>query len=303
MDPSGPARQRHVVVGNINLDVTLVVPRYPGPDENVRATDFWIGLGGAAANYAIAVANLGHDAALVARAGREARILGLLDVLRESGVDTSHVKVVDEPVGVVVIVMVPEAGSRSMITMRGANAALSLDMIPASAGDVLHLASVRPGLVVEAAETLGYDMVTYDPGGEAFQDPRGVAEAAAHVDIMMLSNRELEAVAGTPLIDAAMRLLRGRLRLLVVKHGRGGAALVERDGSIHYVNTFRVEKPVDVTGAGDAFDAAFNVWLLETGDARQALRAAVAAGAAKTVKRGSSSMPTRREVEELLRSR
>jgi ribokinase len=302
MGVSRSAKQRHVVVGNINIDVTLVVPRLPGPDENVRATDFWVGLGGAAANYSIAVVKLGHEASLVARAGREAKALGLLELLKNSGVDTSHVKVVDEPAGVVVVILIPGVGSRSMITMRGANAALSADMIPEAAGDVLHLASVRPDIVVEAAENLGYELVTYDPGGEAFHNPKGVSEAASKVDILMLNNRELEAIAGGPVVDAALRLLRGRLKLLVVKYGKGGAVLIQRGGTTYYVNSFRIEEPVDVTGAGDAFDAAFNVWLLETGDARKALEAAVAAGAAKTTKKGSSSMPSRDEVERLLAS-
>lgn len=302
MDVPRPTKQRHVVVGNINIDVTLVVPRLPGPDENVRATDFWVGLGGAAANYSIAVVKLGHEASLVARAGREAKALGLLELLEENGVDISRVKVVNEPAGVVVVIMIPGIGSRSMITMRGANAALSADMIPSAAGDVLHLASVKPEIVMEASEKLGYDIVSYDPGGEAFHNPKGVSEAASQVDILMLNNRELEAIAGGPVVDAALRLLKGRLKFLVVKYGKGGAVLIEKGGTTYYVSSFRIEKPVDVTGAGDAFDAAFNVWLLETGDARKALKAAVAAGAVKTTKKGSSSMPSRGEVEKLLSS-
>lgn len=302
MDIPRLTKQRHIVVGNVNIDITLVVPKLPGSDENIRATDFWVGLGGAASNYSVAVARLGHKASLVARAGREAKALGLLDFLAENGVDISYVRVVDEPAGVVVVILLPSAGSRSMITMRGANALLSADMIPDGAGDLLHLASVRPDIVIEAGDRLNYDFITYDPGGEAFHNPKGVLMAASKVDVLMLNNMELKAVAGWPVFDAALKLFRGRLRFLVVKHGRGGAVLIERDGSIYSVDSFRVEKPVDVTGAGDAFDAAFNVWLLETGDPEKALKAAVAAGALKTTKKGSSSMPSRDEVEELLKS-
>ncbi|GAB6148460.1 carbohydrate kinase family protein [Stetteria hydrogenophila] len=295
-----PARQRHVVVGNINIDITLVVPRIPGPDENVRAADFWLGLGGAAVNYTIATVKFNHEASLVARTGREAEALGLLDELRRSGVDISHVRVVDEPTGVVVVLLLPSLGSRSMITIRGANEALTSDMIPDAAGDVLHLASVKPKLVMEACERTSYDYISYDPGGEAQHDPRGVGRASSMVDVLMLNYKELEYVAGGPVVDAARRLLRGRLKYVAVKLGSGGAVLVGRDGMVYRVESFRVEKPVDVTGAGDAFDAAFNVWFLETGDVRKALEAAAAAGAVKATKKGSSFMPSRREVEEVL---
>ena len=300
MAEAEPHLQRHLAVGNINLDVTLSIPRLPGPDENVRAREFWLGLGGAATNYAIAVARLGHKPVLVARAGREAVALGLLNTLKREGVDVSLVRVVDEPIGVVVVLLVSEMGTRSMVTMRGANELLDASLVPRGSWDVVHFASVKPA-VLEGADYGESKLVSYDPGGEVFVDPEGVRRAAGLVDVMMVNVKELEAIAGGTGVDEALALMRGRLRYLVVKKGRGGAVLLSRDGSVYNVNSFQVERPVDVTGAGDAFDAAFNVWLLETGDPAKALEAAVAAGSAKTLKRGSSSMPYRSEVEEMLR--
>jgi len=293
--------QRHLAVGNINLDITLSIGKLPGPDENVRAESFWVGLGGAATNYAIAVAKLGHKPFLVARAGREARALGLLDKLREEGVDVSFVRVVDEPIGVVVVLLISRESVRSMITMRGANEGLRPEHVPGGSWDIVHFASVRPEIVKSVAGRAR--LASYDPGGEVFVDPSGVREAAYDVDIVMLNSKELEAVTGVKDIGkAAKNLIGGKVKFVVVKKGRGGAVLYSSDGLVANVNSFRVERPVDVTGAGDAFDAAFNVWLLETGDPIMALKAAVAAGSAKTTKKGSSSMPTRREVEEMLAS-
>lgn len=293
------AVQTHLAVGNINLDVTLSIPRLPGPDENVRARDFWLGLGGAATNYAIAVARLGHKPVLVARAGREAVALGLLDSLKREGVDISLVRLVDEPIGVVVVLLVREMGTRSMVTMRGANELLDASLIPRGRWDVVHFASVKPSLIEEA--DYGHArLVTYDPGGEVFVDPEGVRRAAGMVDVVMVNARELEAVAGGDSVEHVLGLMQGRLRYLIVKKGRGGAVLFSKDGKVHNIDSFHVDRPVDVTGAGDAFDAAFNVWLLETGDPATALRAAVAAGSVKTLKRGSSSMPYRGEVEEVI---
>jgi len=290
--------QEHVAVGNINIDVTLRVPRLPRPEENIRAIEHWIGLGGAASNYAIAVSRLGQRVSLVARAGREAVALGLLERLKEAGVDLSHVEVSDEPSGIVVVLLPhsPRGSFRSMITFRGANEGLRASMIP-ERGDVIHLASVTPEIVGEACGSRR--LCTYDPGGEAFRDPQGVSRASAGVDYLLLNAKELGALTGDSNPESATTLLEGRLKMVAVKHGRGGAVLVDRGG----VLARAVPPPlgvVDVTGTGDAFDAAFNIWLLWRGDPLEALRAGVAAGAAKVARRGSSNMPRLEEVSELL---
>ncbi|MEB3852058.1 MAG: PfkB family carbohydrate kinase [Desulfurococcales archaeon] len=290
--------QEHVAVGNINLDITVRVPRLPGPEENVKASEYWIGLGGAATNYAVATARLGQRARLVAVAGREAERLGLLDALRREGVDIGGVRVSGEPTGIVIVLLSPGRGeeARSMVTMRGANLLLEPSMVP-EGGDVVHLASVRPGLVGEVCE--GRALCTYDPGGESFHNPEGVASAAGMAHYLMLNLRELEAITGGGGVEAATSLVSGRLRLVVVKYGSGGAALVDASGVVAEARPPRLGRPVDVTGAGDAFDAAFNVWLLWRGDPLEALRAAVAAGAAKVGRRGSSNMPGPDEVASL----
>ena len=303
MDLPKPYSQTHVAIGNVNLDVSLRIPRLPGPEENVRASDFWIGLGGAATNYAIAVARLQQRSVLVARAGREARLLGLLEALKREGVNVEYVSVVDEPIGVVVVLIDQSMSRRSMITMRGANERLSAADIPRLKAEVAHFASVKPAVVVDAVRMGKVDdcaMVSYDPGGEAFQDPLGVLDAARHVDFLMVNDKELEAIAGSSTAESASRLLSGRLRGVLVKLGEMGAALVTRDGVVG-VKARRPRGVVDVTGAGDAFNAAFNIWYTATGDIKSALQVAVAAGTAKTLRRGSSSMPSWEEILGSLR--
>jgi ribokinase len=291
--------QEHIAVGNLNLDITVRVPRLPGPDDNVVAEEYWLGLGGAATNYAVAVARLGQRPRLVAVAGREAERLGLLDTLREAGVDVGSVRVTSGQIGIVIVLLSPARGeeSRSMVAMRGVNLSLDASMVPPG-GDVVHLASVRPRIVEDVCP--GRRLCTYDPGGAAFHSPGEVVRAAGASEYLMLNLRELESLTGDSGVEAATSLLSGRLRMVVVKYGRGGAALVDSYGVLGSAEPPAVGEIVDVTGAGDAFDAAFNVWLLWKGDPLEALRAGVAAGAAKVSRRGSSNMPHAEEVAALL---
>ena len=288
--------QEHVAVGNLNLDISLKLDRFPAPDENMFAREAWIGPGGAATNYAVAVARLGHKSRLVARAGEDALRLDLLGHLERLGVDTSDVQVAKgEQTGTVVVIIVPKDSSRTLLTIRGANEGLTGSIVP-TIGDVVHFASVRPRVIMEA--TIGGRLASYDPGGEVYRDPAGVLRVMREVDILFLNERELRAVAGSGDLDVLSELVGGRLRIVVIKRGRGGALLYS-DGCLYYAEPPGQSAVVDVTGAGDAFDAAFNVAYFATRDPVEALRWAVAAGAAKVARKGSINMPLASEVEEL----
>ncbi len=296
----GPT-QTHVAVGNINLDITLRLPRLPKPEENLRATEFWVSLGGAATNYAIAVARLGHRVHLVARAGVEAERLGFLEELAEIGVDLTYLELTREPMGVVVVLLTGRGveAKRTMVTMRGANEGLRGSMVPSDVGDIVHFGSAAPQVIKEAPISQGR-LYTYDPGGEVFRDPEGVAGILKEVDLVFLNSRELEALTGTENPESASSLVAGKLKLVIVKLGGGGAVAVDSSGVSCKALAPPIGEPVDVTGAGDAFDAAFNIWYYGTGDLEYSLRVGVAAGAAKTLRRGSSSMPTIEEVRSVL---
>jgi sugar/nucleoside kinase (ribokinase family) len=287
----------HISVGNINIDLNLALDSYPVAGVNVVAKDLWFGVGGAAVNYASCIVRLGGRASVVSLVSPHAVRLGVLDWLSGLGVDTSYVMVVDGDPSIAVILMVPGESLRTIVSYRGVSRMLNPDMIP-GVGDHVHFASVNPGLVVGSGGRLGSRSSSYDPGGEAYRDPAGVREALAYVNRIFVNERELEALIGTGNSLEARRLLKGKTEIVVVKRGPRGAVAVTRDEVVE-VKAPKVEKPVDVTGTGDAFNAAFNIYYQRTRDLGEALEHAVAAGALKATIRGSSNMPSREEVEKL----
>ncbi|MCE4611058.1 MAG: carbohydrate kinase family protein [Desulfurococcales archaeon] len=291
-----PGSQVHLAVGNINIDISLYVPRIPGGDEIVFATDTWVGPGGAATNYSIAVARLGQKSMLRAVAGREAATLGILEAIKSNGVDTSLVSMSPKPAGMVVVMVDAERSLRTMVTVRGANEDLTIEE-PHLRGfkGHIHLASVKPQLVSDARRHCRECTISYDPGGEALRRPRDVIEVSREADWVFINTVELKGMTGSPDPLAASVFLERGARLVVVKHGKGGATVLSERRCLRITRLPRVNV-VDVTGAGDAFDAAFNVWLLAGAPLEEALRHALAAGSAKVTRRGSSSMPTLEEV-------
>lgn len=264
---------------------------YPREDTTSFAKRAWIGPGGAATNYAVAVARLGQRAILVARAGDDLVRLGILEELRRMGVDTGYVYVAKgEPPGIVVVIVSPSGSSRTMITVRGANEGLTGSMVP-SLGDVVHFASVRGRVVLEAAEAVRGRLVSYDPGGEVYRRPTEIIRAleSGLIKTFYANEKEIQALTertGRTIED----FLAGGVDAVVVKKGRGGAKAYSRTG-VYEVDPPRIPEPLDVTGAGDAFDAAFNTCTLIGCGLEESLRFAVAAGTAKVLRRGSSNMP------------
>ncbi|HSO01736.1 MAG TPA: PfkB family carbohydrate kinase, partial [Gaiellaceae bacterium] len=58
-----------VCVGLATLDTIFAVPRHPGPDDRVVATELAIAGGGPAATAAVALARLGTEVAFVGLVG------------------------------------------------------------------------------------------------------------------------------------------------------------------------------------------------------------------------------------------
>jgi ribokinase len=87
---------------------------------------------------------------------------------------------------------------------------------------------------------------------------------------------------------------------LVLKLGNKGCYIAMSDGSRHAVPSFRVDA-IDSTAAGDAFNGAFAVGLLNDRDPFESARYASAAAAISVTRAGAQpSMPFLDEVENFL---
>jgi ribokinase len=87
---------------------------------------------------------------------------------------------------------------------------------------------------------------------------------------------------------------------VVLKRGGEGAYVAVAGGNAGWVKPFHVGA-IDTVGAGDCFNGAFAVGLLEGKDPWEAARFASAAAAISVTRRGAqASMPSRAEVDAFL---
>lgn len=309
-----------VAVGSLNADLTARVPRFPVPGQTVTGDRFETFPGGKGANQAYAAARLGARVEMVGQVGADGHGEWLTRHLAQVGVGVGHV--VTDPIAAtgVAIILIDAEGQNEIVVTPGANGTFAhnrlgaAEELIASAGFVLLQLEI-PLETVERAVRVGRR-----GGARIMLDPapaRDIPDALlAAVDYVTPNETELAILCGTrvgsrgskpspadraALRDSALALRSRGARTVIVKAGVDGALLVGEAGE-RFWPAIEVDA-VDTTAAGDAFNAAFAVALVEGQAEQDAGRFATAAAAHSVTRSGAqTSMPTRNDVELLLRS-
>lgn len=302
------SRKPVVVVGSINMDLVTHTRQIPVPGQTVTGTGFDTTPGGKGANQAVAVARLGYPVHMVGMVGEDVFGQALLDNLSHAGVQTSAVERVPGPSGVAPI-LVAESGENSIVVVPGANGKVDCAAVDR------HAALIRSAGIVLCQLELPIQTVNHtlalcaEAGVPVILDPAPAAPLpdAVFSQASWFTPNETEAAfylgnSSSP-EDAAHRLLGKGLKGVVLKRGSEGAFVAEAGGKSAWVKSFAV-KAVDTVAAGDCFNGAFAVALLEDHDPWGAARFAAAAAAIAVTRHGAqASMPTRAEVDAFLAAR
>jgi ribokinase len=302
-----------VVVGSINLDVVVPVPRLAGTGETVLGTDALLRPGGKGANQAVAAARLGARTVLVAATGDDHFGEVVRAALAAEPVDLTRVVTVPGAPTSLALIAVDPAGQNTVTVAAGANLRLDPsrdDLLDAlQPGDVLLLqleVPLRTCLVAaEAARRRGALVVLNAAPIPSDLDP-AFAALLRHVDVLVVNETEGRQLRGHAGLEHAgdWRQLAKALRDLgppvcVLTLGDQGA-VSSTEGATHHQPAFPVAA-VDTTGAGDAFSGAVAVALARGRPIAEAVRLGCAAGALATTSLGAqSALPTLAAVERFL---
>lgn len=161
----------------------------------------------------------------------------------------------------------------------------------------------------EAGALLSYDPNLRLPLWPSPEEARNqIMSIWDQADIIKVSDVELEFLTGENSVedDVAMKLWRPTLKLLLITLGDKGCKYYTKDfrGTVESI----LVKPVDTTGAGDAFVGAMLRSIVTDQSAlqdekklREILRFANACGAITTTKKGAiPALPNEAEVQEFL---
>jgi sugar/nucleoside kinase (ribokinase family) len=256
-----------IVIGDINVDVNLLIPAYPTPGHEAIATSIQMNTGGSAVNTAIALAKMDMDVGFIGRVGQDVLANRVVRDLEDAGVDCSHIQVDPKVSTGLIFIAVTADGERTMFGARGANAftdATSIDPAYFSHCRWVHLSGYSflsyhqyktVLTALELAENSPYARVSLDIGTEpALRARSQILEILPRLDVIFPNETELTLLGeGRTLQDSLNYLLDGRANAVVTKCGSRGSVLA--------VGSKRVELPgfsvdvKDTTGAGDSFNA------------------------------------------------
>ncbi|MBP3404444.1 MAG: ribokinase [Alphaproteobacteria bacterium] len=293
-----------LVFGSLNADFFLSVRTFPAPGETVLTPGALVKAGGKGANQAAAAAKAGGLVKMVGAVGTDEVAKVPVTALRALGVDCSGMQVSELATGMAMI-MVDERGENSIVVASGANTAVSAQAVAQTAlneDTILVMQMEVPPAenfkLLRRAKAAGVRTVLN------VAPARPIPEADLKLaDYLILNEIEADAVynslfektfLGVEEKAAAIAEKTGGVCLITL--GADGVVGAER-GKMFKVSALPV-KPVDTTGAGDAFVGIFAAMLDNGLDTRQAARYAAAGAGLACLKIGAQeALPTLKEIE------
>ncbi|MGX9775277.1 ribokinase [Janthinobacterium aestuarii] len=291
-----------VVIGSINMDLVLRVPRMPLPGETLTGGAFRTIPGGKGANQAVACARLSgkvagaQQVAMVACVGDDAFGATLRAALVGDGIIDSHITTLPGVASGIASILVDDNGQNSIVIAGGANDLLSPAHIDAAKelieqADIVVLQLETPmATVVHAiklARSLGKTVVL-NPAPAASL-PEGVLEL---VDYLIPNEIEAAMLAGVSPEGADVKALAAALQKLgsdnvIITLGSKGVHAALYGGDF----TFPAEavKAVDTTAAGDTFIGGFVAGLASGMDEAEAIQQGQRAAAWSVTKPGAQT--------------
>lgn len=284
------------IAGELNVDLILSgLPDELPPEREFLADRMMLTLGGSSAILAHNLAALGSRVGFQSRIGDDDLGKSILQILQQSGADTSRIRRVPGAVKTGITVVLQRAAWRNMVTYAGTIADLSwddLDLGYLEDSHHFHISSfylqeaLRPRVpelfrrMKEAGLTTSLD--TNDDPADQWEG--GLHEALRYVDVFLPNEREAQKAAGAADLETAVTRLAKLVPLVVVKLGRNGA--LAQQGAKRYESPAIVVEAVDAVGAGDSFDAGFLHRYVQGADLNECLRAGNLAGALSTARAG-----------------
>lgn len=292
------------VVGNVCIDTTFRLARFPRPGETLNADAAEDGIGGKGANQAVAARRAGAAVRLHAAVGEDAAADSIRRRLAAEGLDPHDLVRAEGPSDRSSI-LVDRSGENLIVTAapraRGFDplAARCLDDIGET--DILLMQGNLP-----PAATLACLALARRRGARTIVNASPLADAEAwhfdDVDVLVVNAGEAEALSGARDPAGAARRLRARAACCVVTLGADGALLAgEGRDAVAFAAPSVVAR--DTSGAGDVLCGVLAGFVARGRAVEDALGLAVLAAGLCVTRPGTlASCPSAAEIAALRRT-
>ena len=303
-----------VITGALNWDINLFVKHIPRSGQEVVVEKIDRVPGGKGGNVAVAASRIlgPRRVALMACVGRDEVGKKQISILKQEGVDTSAVQVLDRYESGQAYISVDEKGSNVIETHFGANAGLRREHLMMPAVQSLF-ASIRMMVVIDpprqvAGKLLAEGrrlkrMVMWHPGVLTRFGMDEFKGDMSELDYLVLNEHEAPQFAGVKGLQeslSAFSQTAPKAKILVTLGKRG--AVLYSGGRVSKIGRVSLDKlgrkVVNTAGSGDAFVGAFSAYKVLGASDVEAFRHANMAGALKAARAETRGSPTRKELEQ-----
>lgn len=324
-------RKGIVIGGNLTVDYVKMIDHYPKKEMLCNITQVTRGVGGCAANTLSGLAIIDPTLPLkcIGAVGNDENGRYLIDFLKNLGIDTEAVKILDQEITSFTDVMtITETGSRTFFHARGANAALSEKdiLFDKCSADIFHLgyallldqfdkedpvygtvmARVLHELQKRGIKT-SIDLVSEE--SERFE--KVVRPSLKYCNYFIANEveggktaalsprREDDTIDGEKIRSICCKLLDLGVKDLVVIHAPEGGWAMDQKGRFYEVSSLSLPEGYikGSVGAGDAFCAGMLYSIYKEYPIEEGLRIACGAAAANLSR--SDSVSGMRSIEEI----
>jgi sugar/nucleoside kinase (ribokinase family) len=301
------ARKFDVVgLGVSTLDFLQVVDELPADEVVQQARESLIQGGGPVATALVALARLGSRTAMLDKLGDDWRGALILDEFRRERVCTDSIPISRGSTSSMASILVRRRdGARATTYSPGDAGDLNPDELSADSiagAGILHLngrhfdASLKAARIARAHGV----KVSFDGGAHRFWE--GVSDLIGLSDICIVAREFAFAFAGAEDdVTAGRCLLDAGAEIVVITAGIEGSLIFAKGLQRFHQPAYRVEQPVDTTGAGDAYHGAFLHGIATGLDLKGCAALASAVAALNTRQLGGrSALPTLAEAERFM---
>lgn len=298
------------VIGSLIMDNVARVDRFPKDGETVLGKSLNFFPGGKGANQCVSIARLGGDVEMIGMLGRDANGDVLRNILKKEKIDCENVFSCDKPTAIAQI-QIDKDGQNRICVIPSANYEFGMKEVK-KIDNVLKntkLVVLQLEIRLDVIKEIVFRCHKY--GVKVLLNPAPAVKLEKNVlgliDYLTPNETELSILTGITInndkdaILAANKLLSYGVKCVVATLGSRGALIVKNNYS-KFIPAYKVDV-VDTVGAGDSFNGAFAVALIEGKTLDEAVMFATAMGALTVQIAGAiSSMHNRDEVEMFIKS-
>ena len=296
------------VIGSFVMDNVAKMVKFPQAGETILGESLELFPGGKGINQCVSVARLGGDVEMVGMLGKDGNADVFRRIMKEDGIKADNVFSCDKPTAVAQV-QINSEGQNRICVIPSANFEFGFDELDKVDSVIKDTELVILQLELRLDVTKEIIRRAHGYGVKVLLNPAPAVklekEILGMVDYITPNETELSILTGLPtetdeeVIVAAKELLSYGTKTIISTLGSRGALIATKE-SVEIVAGYK-DKAIDTVAAGDSFNGAFAVAIMEGKTLQEAVKFANAMGALTVTEKGAiPSLHTRAQVEEFI---